>query len=195
MAPNSGAGDFSACQQAESQWLLNEFISLRQEFVERFPTENLLVLAALTLLGTIGGIAFKDATQTNSEILLIVPTALPIIGFFYLNQRLSNTMIGLYVRDNLRTRVGGLLKTDVLEWEQYVRSNSPRTSLKELTALLVTLCVFVVPNIAALVFTFPMLRSVHVSLEHFAWWSGAILSVLWTFSWVAGFYKWAGRRR
>ncbi len=189
-AESPDTGELSSRQQAESQWLVNEFNGLRQEFIERFRTENLLVLGAVTFLGTILSIAFKDATQTNVRILSVLPIVMPLTGIFYINQRLSNTAIGLYVRDYLRPRVNSMLKTKVLEWEEYVRSKS--SPVKELTVFGFILLVFASPSFTVLALTYPMRAPKTDGFAYFTWWSGAVLSIIWTVLWISQFRKWLG---
>jgi len=193
IAPCPDDGQFSARQQVESQWLLNEFNVLRQEFIERFRTENLLVLGALTFLGTIAGIAFKDAASTNRHILLVIPVMMPLIGMFYLNQRLSNTTIGLYVRDSLGPRVSVMLGKNVLEWEEYVRKKT--SPVKELSVFFFILLVFGGLSGIVLVFTaWPTAFQSPTSnkLDFLAWWSAAALSLTWSFLWMSNFFSWFG---
>jgi hypothetical protein len=180
--------DYALRWQAESQWRQSEFTALRQEFIERFRTENLLVLGALTFLGTIAGIAFGG--QHNLDILLIVPIVIPLIGIFYLNQRISNTSIGLYVKDHLTRRINTMLKAEVLEWEEYVRRTASRK--KELTIFTFVLLIFGAPCIAVLAFTFSGAAFQPAARTHYVWWLGCGFSLAWLILWVSEFDAWRG---
>jgi hypothetical protein len=185
-------GALSGQRQTQSVWFGNEFTALRAEFIERFRTENLLVLGALTFLGTILTIAFKDSGQTNSQILLVLPVVMPLIGTFYINQRLSNTTMGIYIRDVLQPRVRDLLGADVLLWEGYVRHNT--TILKELTLFIFVLTVFSGSSTFTLVYVRFFGFSAVGNLGHFAWWLGVLLTFVWTALWVFLYRGWFGRR-
>lgn len=180
-------------KEAELECLLNEFNSLRAEFLSRLNTENILVLGALTFLGTILGIAFKDSGSVNYDILLIVPPLMSLIGIFYINQRLSNTAIGLYVRDYLRRDLSKLVDTEVFNWEVYVRDNT--SLVKELTVFVFILLVFTAPSCAILFSTYKVVYASSDFIKMIDWWFGIVLSVIFSVLWFSAFGGWFGKKR
>ena len=77
-------------------------------------------------------------------ILLSIPLVLPSLGFFYLNQRLTNTSIGLYIRDILQKRIQSLTNDNVFLWESYVRENT--TFTREALLFAFILIIFLKPK-------------------------------------------------
>jgi len=191
--PADDSGGFSAASMAQAQWLGNEFNALRAEFIQRFQTENLLVLGALTFLGTTLTIAFKDSSNVNNQVLLVLPIVLPLVGIFYINQRLSNSAIGIYVRDDLAPKVCTLLHSEVLAWETYVRSNT--SAVKELTLFLFILTIFAGPGPFILVYTRTVPSAVTNPFAEFAWWTGAVLTAIWVALWVHLYRDWFGPKK
>jgi hypothetical protein len=202
-------GNFSELDKAMLQCVLTEFNALRAEFLSRLNTENLLVLGAIAFLGTIAGVAFKTGGQVSVDIFLLVPVILSLIGIFYINQRLSNTAIGLYIKTDLAERVRILLhlSADVFRWETYVRETT--SILKESTIFLPIFLVFVVPNLTVLVGTAHSVHPLTVIgvawrplsdiridiIKLTAWWAGAALSAAFCVLWVLSFPTWRGQKK
>ena len=186
------SAEFPALIAAEAQWLGNEFNALRAEFIQRFQTENLLILGALTFLGSVMTVAFKASGEVNSQLLLVLPIIMPLVGTFYINQRLSNSTIGIYIRDVLASRLSKIFHSDVLAWEAYVRKNT--STVKELTLFLFILTVFAGPGSFILIYT--RATSSLISLfAGFAWWTGTVLTTIWVALWGFLYRGWFGKKR
>jgi len=129
--------------ELDFQARITEYNALRAEFLARLQIENVVVLAGQTILGTLLGLYF-GMENPNLLPLLAVSFVLPLLGFFYINQRLTNTSLGTYVRDRLRPRLKEITQTDVFDWEIYVRDNT--SFVREICLFVFILFVFLLPT-------------------------------------------------
>lgn len=102
-----------------------EYQALRQEVNNRQTISNALIAADLTAFGV--GVS---AEHQNVAVLIALAVVSSLIWLFWLTQTLQIYRIAAYVALELRPRLVGLCRSEILGWETYVRllTSSQRTA-------------------------------------------------------------------
>ncbi|MEE9202328.1 MAG: hypothetical protein V3U31_03940 [Dehalococcoidia bacterium] len=174
----------------ELECWLSEFKALREEILSRRQDSMTSILTNVTILGSILAAAFY-LRQEPPVILLAIPFVSSSLGLYYLNQRLTISDIGLYIRDRISPAVCRLTQNaGVFQWE--VTTRGKLLSARELTIATVIPLIFSLPSLASLMATIEIGFSTEPAYMAVAWWLDAVLALAFLALWIALFRRWWG---
>jgi hypothetical protein len=172
--PDSNGVDQHDPDQRTTTIVLAEFSGLRSEIATRINLLATMIIANLTILGVVFGIALSRSGNTN--VLLVLPFVTPSLGLMYINQQRNLIYLGDYIGECIRRQLH-IDDAEVFGWEPYIRKRqfSLWLSAPYLVAVFVQ---FLVPPIAVLIYA----QSIHTQAlvstsQRVLWWVGAMLTI------------------
>lgn len=161
--------------------VLAEFAGLRGEIATRINILVTLMIANLTILGVILGIALTPKGST--KVLLLIPLVAPCLGLLIIDTFRNLDFLSEYIceviRPQLRITSSHTFKgMDVFEWERWVTQHQ-YTRVHAIPFQFVLVVEFLAPPIATLIYTITHFQSPGVQLSALQWglwWTGAVLT-------------------
>ncbi len=162
--------------------VLAEFAALRGEVATRINLQVTLMLANLTVLGVVLGIALSR--PDNRDVLLVLPLVTPCIGVLVIDSFRNLDLLGQYIHRFIRphlpiTSHRKIEGVEVFGWEQWIAEQHFKWWLFG-PYQFVLFAEFLGPPITILSYAIQYhLHNLHTpvsTLQRWLWWAGAVLT-------------------
>jgi hypothetical protein len=153
--------------------VLTEFSGLRSEIATRVNLLATMIIANLTVLGVVFGIALNRSG--NTSVLLVLLFVTPSLGLMYIDQQRNLVFLGDYIREHIRQHLQ-IDDPEVFGWESYIRKRqfSLWLAAPYLSAVFIQ---FLIPPIAVLIYAWSSRSQVLVNtLQRGLWLVGAVIT-------------------
>jgi hypothetical protein len=153
--------------------VLTEFSGLRSEIATRINLLVTMIIANLTVLGVVFGIALNPSG--NTSVLLVLLFITPSLGLMYIDQQRNLIFLSDYIKKHIHQHLP-IDDPEVFGWESYIRKRqfSLWLAVPYLSAVFIQ---FLIPPVAVLIYA----RSSHSqvlinTLQRGLWWVGAVIT-------------------
>lgn len=171
MTGESSPGQHDGELERTTTIVLAEFTGLRGESATRINILVTLMIANLTILGIILGIALTP--KGDVKVILLIPLVAPCLGLLIIDTFRNLDYISEYICKIIRPqlRIPSPLNSEgtaVFDWERWITTQQ-YTFVHAIPFQFVLVVEFLAPPIAALIYTIIHFQSPHEQLTAFQW--------------------------
>lgn len=173
---------------------LSEFKALRDEIVSRLRAQLIINVLNVTAVGTIAGLAFSNAPDTEKleiRILLAIPYISSLLGILFCDQARDLVTAGHYIRKKIAPELYSMgLSKEILGWERYIKDvEKSRHWAVKFIFWRPAIYLFLVPSLLAVIITFEQ------CMWSPEWWWLRLIWIAAVIVAITLFFAWRSERR